>query len=123
MVANRGGQSCASRPIPVVANEGGKTAVSSVIRVVATDEDTADITVQLQPPSQNARIELIGRSRQGKKRKTWYWRWRWQMKDEDGLPMFTASGGYKRGSRYGGKLKNRREGEQFKARARQAGRD
>ena len=128
--------------VDVVANRGGKRSVitsrlvaqpsvlkkailpekititmTPAIKVVASDEDIRDTAVDLKPPAKNARIEIFSRERKqrGRQRRRWFWRWRWQLKDKNSAPLFTKTGGYKRGSRYGGKLKNKQAGEKLRA--------
>lgn len=89
----RGGKSPRVVANPEVAR-GGK---SSSVVVVDDDEDEDDQIVSTRP-RKDARIEIASRKRD--KGTVYVLRWRWQMKDKDGEPLRTASGGYKRGSLY-----------------------
>ena len=126
VVANRGGKrSVITSPLvaqpsvlkKALSPEKITITMTPAIKVVASDEDVRDTAVDLKPPAKNARIEIFsrgqkrrgrqgrGRERRGRPRRIWFWRWRWQLKDKNSAPLFTKTGGYKRGSRYGGKLK------------------
>lgn len=101
MVANPSRTVVAKLPAHVVAN--------------LEDDDEDGVVVELSAPRNAARIEVSPRQR---KNKTVYIiRWRWQLKNSDGSPCRTASGGYKRGSRYVKTISNKKDAQRFKANA------
>lgn len=89
----RGGKSPRVVANPEVAR-GGKSKVA----VVEDDDDDDDDEIVTTKPKSNARIEIAARKRD--KGKVFVLRWRWQKQDVNGEPLRTASGGYKRGSKY-----------------------
>lgn len=101
MVANPSRRVVAKLPEAVVAN--------------LEDDEEDGVVVELSAPRNAARIEVSPRKR---KNKTVYIiRWRWQIKNSDGSPCRTASGGYKRGSRYVKTISNKKEAQKLKANA------
>ena len=100
----------------MVANPSRTVVAKLPAHVVANLEDDEDgVVVELSAPRNAARIEVSPRQR---KNKTVYIiRWRWQLKNSDGSPCRTASGGYKRGSRYVKTISNTKDAQRFKANA------
>lgn len=100
----------------MVANPSRTVVAKLPAHVVANLEDDEDgVVVELSAPRNAARIEVSPRQR---KNKTVYIiRWRWQLKNSDGSPCRTASGGYKRGSRYVKTISNKKDAQRFKANA------
>lgn len=105
MVANPANRVVAKVPAHVVANVADE----------AQDDEDDGVVVELSAPRNAARIEVSPRQR---KNKTVYIiRWRWQLKNSDGSPCRSASGGYKRGSRYVKTISNRKDAKRIKANA------
>lgn len=111
-----------TRPTPPAAAEaahGGKRTVFpevgvvaiSTVAVVADDDDDGDAVVVAGVPGA-ARIEV--RRRKRKKGYVFIVGWRWQVKEADGSPCRTASGGYKRGFRYVKTVGTKRQAERLK---------
>ena len=97
----------------MVANQSEPVVANSVFAVVANDENDEDDDEQitLEPPSKAARIEV--RKRKRKKGHVYILGWRWQVK-ENGQPLRTASGGYKRGFSYVKTVGTKREAERIR---------
>lgn len=103
--------------VGVVANPHEPVVANSAVRVVANDEDEGDsddVSV-VAKPTKSARVEICQRKR--KNGPVYILRWRWQLKDPDGIPLRTKSGGYRRGSRYVKTVTNKKDAKRFKTAA------